>query len=95
MKLTQEQIAKAILGPRADSLPPDSRYEAEDLREHRWKIATEQERKVTLWAAGTVLALIDQHYIEKPDELRTGDVIHYESKDGVGRVLSVTRKVEE
>lgn len=50
-----EAVAKAILGPR-NPVPNNSGFTLEYLREHRWKSATEHERRDAMWAAISAIA---------------------------------------
>lgn len=52
-----EAAAKAILGPH-EPVPPGSRYTLEELREARWALAEDHQRKQALWSARAAVAAI-------------------------------------
>lgn len=59
-RLSREEIARAIIGPR-NPVPLGSNHTVEELREIRWQRSTSAEHADALWAADAVLALIEAH----------------------------------
>ncbi|WP_420140185.1 hypothetical protein [Sphingomonas sp.] len=60
------EIARCIIGPR-NAVPDSSKFTLEELRDVRWKQASEAERKDALWAAD---AIISHHLAQVEDAVR-------------------------
>lgn len=60
MKITKEQIARCIIGPR-EPVPETSKFTLEQLRDVRWDYATKAERGNALWAAEAILREIEKY----------------------------------
>lgn len=52
----REAVAQCIIGPR-NAVPKNCPYSLNELREHRWKAATQSERDDALWASDAIRAL--------------------------------------